>query len=620
MSSIITIISSCLGWIINLIYRCIKNYGITIFIFTFITKIILFPLSILVQKNSIKMVKMKPKLDELKLKYQGDKDAFMEAQIDLFEKEKYHPSLGVIPLLIQIPIILGLIYVIRNPSEYITNLENASLLGLNLSVKPSISNYFIVPIFAAISTIILCIVENVKNVLQREQSTASKLATSIFTTTLTLYFVFIVPNGVGLYWIFSNLFAILQVFLLNKIISPEKYIDYEYLNRIREEKIKVKEQNKISRKKSKYYYKKFFERENIDNMKLVFYSEASGFYKYYKGIIEYILENSDITIHYVTSDMNDKIFEMNNPKLIPYYVENRELIPLFMKLEADIVVMTTPDLQNFYLKRSIVRKDIEYIMVKHGMASTNLTLRKGSIDYYDTLFAVGEYDYIDIRQIEELRKTKKKFILKSGYTLLDEMIKEYKPIENDKKIILIAPSWQKDNILDLCIEKVLDNLVKSEYEIILRPHPQYVKHNSEMLDSLAQKYSKYKNFKLQRDFSSNNTVYNADLLVTDWSGISMEYSFTTLKPVLYINTPMKIMNPDYDKIENVPIDLKIRNEIGKSLELNELDKINDVAKKLIENKDYKEKIEEIREKTVYNIGKCAEVSANYIINKLKGEK
>ena len=132
MSSIITIISSCLGLIINLIYRCIKNYGITIFIFTFITKIILFPLSILVQKNSIKMVKMKPKLDELKLKYQYDKDAFMEAQIDLFEKEKYHPSLGVIPLLIQIPIILGLIYVIRNPSEYIINLEISKIIFMLL--------------------------------------------------------------------------------------------------------------------------------------------------------------------------------------------------------------------------------------------------------------------------------------------------------------------------------------------------------------------------------------------------------------------------------------------------------------------------------------------------------
>ena len=47
-----------------------------------------------------------------------------------------------------------------------------------------------------------------------------------------------------------------------------------------------------------------------------------GFYKYYKKIIEAILENSNLDIHYVTCDPNDAVFEMNNPRIIPYYVDN----------------------------------------------------------------------------------------------------------------------------------------------------------------------------------------------------------------------------------------------------------------------------------------------------------
>ena len=121
MDKIIQVIAKFLGPIMNFSYKLCNNYGGAILIFTIISRIIMFPINLFVQKNSIKMVKMKPQIEELKLKYENDKDSFMEAQIELFENEKYHPSLGVIPLLLQIPIILGLIQVIRNPNMYIEN-------------------------------------------------------------------------------------------------------------------------------------------------------------------------------------------------------------------------------------------------------------------------------------------------------------------------------------------------------------------------------------------------------------------------------------------------------------------------------------------------------------------
>jgi len=93
MNIIIDCFANILGYIMNIIYQICGNYGITIFIFTIFTKIVLFPINIMIQKNSIKMVKMKPKIEELKMKYEGDKETFMEAQIELFEKEKYHPSM-----------------------------------------------------------------------------------------------------------------------------------------------------------------------------------------------------------------------------------------------------------------------------------------------------------------------------------------------------------------------------------------------------------------------------------------------------------------------------------------------------------------------------------------------
>ena len=104
-------------------------------------------------------------------------------------------------------------------------------------------------------------------------------------------------------------------------------------------------------KREKADYKKFF---SIRNKHLVFYSERSGFYKYYKEIIEYILAKTTVAIHYVTNDPNDIVFELakDNPRLKPYYIGVKKCITLMMRLEADVVVMTTPDLDNYYIKRT----------------------------------------------------------------------------------------------------------------------------------------------------------------------------------------------------------------------------------------------------------------------------
>lgn len=609
----------------NFIYNLIGNYGLTIIVFTLVTKIVLFPVNILVQKNSIKMVKMKPQIDELKIKYGQDKDSFMEAQIELFEKEKYHPSLGIIPLLIQIPIILGLIYVVRNPHNYIHELKSMYFLGMNLSVKPCTKDFYIIPILAFFTTTLLWLFENKQNVLQREQSFINQILTGLLTLALTLYFVFIVPNGVGLYWTIGNVFAILQLCVLNLIFPPKKYVDYDYLNKIKQQKDERKKFNKESKKKSKYYYKKFFERENIDNMRLVFYSEGSGYYKYFKGIIEYIINNSDIKIHYITSDMNDQIFNNKNSCLVPYYIATNQLIPLFMKLEADIVVMTTPDLQNLYLKRSLVRKDIEYIYTDHAITSINLMYRNGALDYFDTIFVTGQNQIDEIREIEKIRKTKPKNIVKTGYCLLDDMIKNYKPTkQNLKKNILIAPSWQNDNLMDLCIDNILDNLLEKGYNVTLRPHPQYMRYKADELEKIAIKYGEKnrKDFTIQRDFSSNEEVLNADIIITDWSGIGFEFAFVTQKPVIYINTPMKIINNEYKQVNIVPLHVELRDVIGKSINIEDIDKelLLSVEDMINNTKDWEDRIINAREKYLFNFGKCSEVAGNYIIDKLKGKK
>ena len=81
------VLSSALGYVMAFCYKIISNYGIAIILFTLISKFVLLPVSIWVQKNSIKMVKMQPDINRIKAKHFGDKDSIADEQSKLFKKE-----------------------------------------------------------------------------------------------------------------------------------------------------------------------------------------------------------------------------------------------------------------------------------------------------------------------------------------------------------------------------------------------------------------------------------------------------------------------------------------------------------------------------------------------------
>lgn len=613
MSTILNAIVDGLVWLIGGCYHICRNYYIAIFLFTLLTKVILIPLSVMVQKNSIKTVRMQPQMNHIKAKYMGNSEIISEEQYKLFQKEKYNPFLDLVPLVIQLALLMGVVEAVKKGTD---------LTSVPIEVK---GLTLIVPLVAGISAFLMCYSQNKSNVLQAEQGALNQYGTMAFSVLLSLYLGLFVPVGVGVYWTFSNLLSIVQLFLLNIFINPKKYIDYDALEESKEALRKAKEfapaKSKVKRKpehiqKEKEDYKRFL---SVSNMKIVFYSEKNGFYKYYKNIIEEIIRRTNIVVHYITSDPEDAVFAMESEQFKPYYIGENKLIVLMMKLEAEIVVMTTPDLENYHLKRSYVKKDIEYIYVPHDVNSSNLTFHKDALDHFDTIFTSGPKNKAEIAEREETFGLAKKNLVEWGSGVIDNMIESYEQMkdgEEKQKTVLIAPSWQKENIMDSCIEQLLEQLVQTGHKIIVRPHPQYVRHYEERINALAAKYQAA-GVEVQKDFSSNKTVYMADMLITDWSSIAFEYSFSTLKPVLFINTPMKVVNPDYQEIKEVPIDIELRDKVGISLALSSLGEVNASVDKLLNTEQFaKQAMEELRNYYIYNIGNSGKVGAKYIIERL----
>ncbi len=617
-----------LSGVIRFCYGLFANYGLAIILFTLLSKIVLFPVSVWVQKNSIKMVRIQPEINEVKVKYYGDKDTIAEKQAELMKREKYNAFADVIPMLIQVALLIAMIAAIKQGME--TPGLNLSFLGLQLNEVPAEKGgwYFLVPLAAGVTSYALCVVQNACNVVQENSSKAVRIGTMVFSVGISLFLGFFVQAGVAVYWIASNILSILTSYLLNWMINPRKYVDYDRLKKSREALEELDrlgagdldpKEARALRKREKADYKRFF---SVVNKHLVFYSESNGFYKYYKGYIEYLLKHTKLTIHYITSDPNDNIFRMEkeNPQIRGYYIGEKKLITLMMKMDADVVLMTMPDLQNFHIKRSYVRNDIEYIYIPHGIGSLNLLMRKGSMHHYDTIFVTGPSCYREEEQTGKLYGLPERNLVKVGYPLIDETRAIYSSQEhrpNDPPRIMIAPSWQTDNIMDSCLEKILDGLKGKGYSILVRPHPQEVRHKKEYMEALKEKYAP-EGITIQTDFSSNSTWMESDLLITDWSTIGWEFTYTTLKPMLSINTPMKVMNPEYQRIEEKPITILYRDLLGKSLDLDQLDHIGETVEYLLSHAEaYHEQIDRLVKESLYNPGHSAEVGGEYIVSAIR---
>lgn len=275
-----------LGWLMKLCYTIIPSYGFALILFALIIKLILFPLSIKQQKNSIKQAKLFPYEKAIRKKYKGAKNNKTAQQkmqqeiMDLQQKENYSPLAGCLPLLIQLPLLLCVYNVVRSPLRYICGLSSSvvgaikelagvsdeisalnamradlsafssiegvgeltlsslpdfSMFGIDMSVTPNGASwgYLLIPLLTFI--IMIASTKLTRKFSYQppkdDQTPESELSLKIMTYTMPLLSVWIaysVPAVVGVYWMYQNILGVLQQFALSKLYPIPKFTEEDY--------------------------------------------------------------------------------------------------------------------------------------------------------------------------------------------------------------------------------------------------------------------------------------------------------------------------------------------------------------------------------------------------------
>lgn len=611
------------AWLMDWCHSWCPNWWADIVIFTALTKILQFPVALWCQVNSLKMVALMPESNRIKIDHYGDPDAIGDATAALFKRRHYHPLLSLVPLAIQIIILLAFVKVIYG----IGDREAGSLIGKVPVTDGGVA--WLMPLFAGAAAWLLGYTQNIFNPLQREQTRTQQLVTNGISIAISLFLGCFVAMGVGLYWAASNLFSILVQLAENAVIPPQSRVDYPALRRSQAELAKFEREisaaKKVSpedRRREKADWKRFF---SVANKHIVFYAEGGGYWKYLGPIVEWLLAHTNATVHYVTNAPGDAVFKLAeaNPRLRAYYIGPVKIIPLMMKMDADIVVMTTPDLGRFHIKRSYVKKDVEYIYVDHAPNSLHMTYRKGAFDHFDTLFANGSAQAAEARATEKLYALKPKNIVETGYPLLDTLLANPPPPTGDgPSRIMIAPSYQDGNIFDSCLDALVDAIAAPGRTVVLRPHPQYVRRFPAKMHAIEARYANRPGIEIESDFGKPSTMDRASVLVTDWSGIAYEYAFQTKRPVLFVDTPMKVVNPEWERLGLVPTEISFRNRVGISVAPADIPAKAPaaVADMLEHPSTFADRIDALLREQFYNPGHAGEAAGRYILQSLIARK
>ena len=352
--------------------------------------------------------------------------------------------------------------------------------------------------------------------------------------------------------------------------------------------------------------------------RIIIYSEGKQYFNVFKPIVENLIK-LNINFIYYTSSKDDPIFEIKNDLLHSEFIgEGNKAYARLNIIETDICLTTTPNIDVFQFKRS--RGVKKYVHIVH-MASETALYCLYSLDFYDAVLVNGENQIADIRELEALRGTNKKEIEIIGSTYLDEIA--IKKEDLDKKessktntTILLAPSWGINGILSTFGEKIIDSLLKSSFNIIVRPHPQTMISEKDIVDTLQSKYKD--NAKIRWDFDKENiySLHEADVLISDFSGIIFDYAFLFERPVLIPDFTFDKRGFDISDLRDESWTFKTLPKITIKLNDESFNNLESVIHKAITDKKLKENIKEIKDEAYMHRGESGYLGAKALVNML----
>lgn len=350
----------------------------------------------------------------------------------------------------------------------------------------------------------------------------------------------------------------------------------------------------------------------------VIYNEGNQYWNTFKPVVEEF-EARKIPLEYLTSSKNDPVFDQKyNYVKAEFIGEGNSAFAKLNMLSAGVVLMTTPGLQVYQLKRS---KNVKHYSHVLHMPNDATTYRLFGLDFFDSVLLTGDYQATDLRYLEEKRGINKKELVTVGCPYLDvykQNIAEIPAEENHPFTVLVSPSWGDVGLLKKYGEKLLDPLSKTGWRIIVRPHPQSKKSEAEMLERLTARYKDNPNIVWDYERQNIFSLKKSDIMISDFSGIIFDYTFLCDKPVMYVNAGMDLRPYDaYDLDGKELWQYSVLHKFGTELKEEQFANIKEVIQSVSDSKELEEARHAAKAEAWMHEGEAGKNIADFMISKVE---
>ena len=339
--------------------------------------------------------------------------------------------------------------------------------------------------------------------------------------------------------------------------------------------------------------------------KYIFFSENINYFNSYKDFLLTLSRNKNDKILHLVSDNETKYESLITDKnIITIGIGDGTLRTIyFLLIKGKYFFMTLTNLGNYYLKKST--KCENYVYFFHSLASINKVYEYDAFKNYDIICCNGDYHYEEILKQEKKYDFPKKKLVKSGFIYLDYLKKNLKLNKMKKNTILFAPSWNdsKENLLEKYGFEIINHLIKKGYNVIFRPHPEHYKRFKEVIKKILHNFEKENKFHLSKNLTDLESLEKSSLLITDYSGISLEFMAVFRRPVILIEVGTKKFNKDWD-FSNLLFEDQFKEKFAEKINCNPLDleNLSNLIEKKINQDAVDTEIDKFLKSNLYNYG------------------
>ena len=348
----------------------------------------------------------------------------------------------------------------------------------------------------------------------------------------------------------------------------------------------------------------------------VIFSDHKRYWNVFEPICDEF-EKRGIEIVYMTASPDDPALDKEYEHVKCEFIgQGNKAFARLNTLHADIVISTTPSLDVLYWKRSKFVK--YYVHIPH--AANDMTMyRMFGLDFYDSILTSADYHEKQIRELEKVRGIPEKELYKAGLIYMDmmkERLDNAPPLSaSDRKTVLLAPSWGKSGILSRFGADVIEALLKTDYHIIIRPHPQSYTADKEILESLMEKYPENSRFEWNRDNDNFEVLRRSDILISDFSGVMFDFTLVFDKPLIYTDVQYDPSPYDACWLDEVPWTFRVLPRLGLKLTRDNLDNVGELIEECLSDTRFEQGRREAREETWAYIGEGVARTTDYLLKK-----